>query len=119
MGIKQDAAALVLFFYRNKVTGETEPNQQTLFEATGWVPHRMDNALEYCEENGFLTSRKVMGTVGGIPHRVIMRLTSTGVDIVENTLTEDGKREFNVIFNVAINNEFNIDSIIKGEAKLF
>ena len=119
MGIKKDAGEIVLFFYKRKVNGEKTPGLQEIIDETGWEGHRLENALSYCEDNGFIASSKTMGNINGVQTRVIKGLTSSGIDIVENTETEEGKREFNVNFNLTFNNEFNIDSIIKGEAKLF
>ena len=48
----------------------------------------------------------------------IQDLTAPGIDIIEAPPeSQEEKRPFNITFN--FNTDFNIDSIIKGEAKLF
>lgn len=121
MAINDDAWTLLLYFYKKKANGEENPSLQELIEVTAWPSHRLANALEDLEdrEKGYLDSTKLMGNTGGVQNRVFTGLTSRGVEVIEGASSDEGKREINVIFNITINNEFNIDSIIKGEAKLF
>ena len=74
----------------------------------------------FCEANQrnlkYFIEAKVI-TPGGIRKFIIQKMTAEGIDIIEMPKDKEGKRPFNVTFN--FNNEFNIDSIIKGEVKLF
>lgn len=119
MGIKEDAGKLVLLYHKRKTKGEKQPDINDLFEVTKWEASQIENALDYAERKGFLKSIKTMGNNKGVQNRASIELTEEGVDLIEETNTQEGRNEFNVTFNFNMNNEFNIDSIIKGEAKLF
>lgn len=121
MGIKKDAGSLVLHIYKNKIKGNTVPQVNKLIKSTGWEPHRFSNAIEYCEEKYFLMIARETDTDSrGINNMEILGLTSEGIDIIEATeWNEEGKKQFAETFNITINNEFNVENLLKGEMKLF
>jgi len=78
--------------------------------------NKLMRALEYCYDKGFL-DLEIINFMGGGKSITIKRITADGIDIIEKPAEQSNKRPFNVTFN--FNNEFNVDSIIKGEVKLF
>ena len=92
------------------------PGTDRLIEATKLSEDELDRALKYCKEKEFVHVENI-NTIGGSKEFWIKGITAGGIDIIEKPEDERGKRPFNLTFN--FNNEFNVDSMIKGEAKLF
>jgi hypothetical protein len=120
MGFKKNSGKLLLELYKRKINGNSMPTIKELIELTNWEPHTLKNAINYCKEKNYIKLLEIFGSDKfGIQNMIIQDITSEVIDIIENTNDEVGKKEFNTIFNLTINNEFNIESIVKGEVKLF
>jgi|SRR3989344_7060447 len=114
--IIQNAGKVLLeiyIYYKNK---NKIPNFNELLDKTKLEKEKLERALEYCQGKSFVDI-KINKRLSGDKFYLIKAITAFGIDIIEKKEDNEGKRPFNVTFN--FNNEFNIDSIIKGEAKLF
>jgi len=118
--ISHNAGKVLLQIYliwkeKNKV-----PDFKELLELTKLEEDEMKRALKYCHEKRFIDLKIIYGMGQTQMQGVfwIKDFTSLGIDIIEAPSDEkEEKRPFNVTFN--FNTDFNIESIIKGEAKLF
>lgn len=74
------------------------------------------NILDYLKQKGFLEFSGGKPLSGGVVHLYGFHLTSTGVDIIEDIVRDDGSRQhFNVTFNFNLNNEINVEALVKNE----
>lgn len=129
--IRNDAGKILIYLYRKKIEGkEMKTTIPDLLTETEWDKIRLHNAIEYCDNKGFIKTNNSYGTTSGfdLTNRLkgsdvtnsfawlIFNISDLGIDVIEEHIP-DSKNNFNIVFN--FNNEFNIESFIKGEAKLF
>jgi hypothetical protein len=82
MTINNDAGKLLVYIYKCKTEGKEIPRNNQLLTETGWNEDRLNNAIQYLIESGFVTGviqrpigLKVRATIGDI--------TNLGINIVE------------------------------------
>ena len=115
--ISHNAGKVLLKIYITYTKENKLPEFKELLSLSGLDDNKLMRALDYCHDKGFI-ELKVTKFMGGNSLYDIKKITSHGVDIIEAPAEKpDEKRPFNITFN--FNNEFNVESIIKGEAKLF
>ena len=114
--ISQNAGKILLHIYLTYKKESKMPDPNTLLEATKLSQDQLKRALKYCQEKKFV-EQNMVGTIDGNVAYWIKDITSAGIDIIEKPEDEKGEKAFNVTFN--FKNEFKVDSIIKGEMKLF
>lgn len=117
--ISQNAGKVLLDIYLTwKKEGDVS-NFKKLLEVTKLEEYKLKRSLKYCCEKQFIDLEITYGI--GIRRMDgefwIKDITAIGIDIIENPQNKNDSGPFNVTFN--FNNDFNIDSIIKGEVKLF
>ena len=87
MAIRIDSRNLLLYIYKRKIEDEEmlDPNQ--LLEETGWNKVRLNNAVQYLIESGFITG-KVLKTLGStkVESTLILDITPSGINIIEEEL---------------------------------
>ncbi len=110
--ISQNAGKVLLEIYLIWKAENYIPNFKKLLEVTKMGEAELKRALKYCREKDFIVGLKM---VDG--RFLIKDITACGIDIIESPQDEMGNRPFNVTFN--FNTNFDIESIIKGEVKLF
>lgn len=118
--ISHNAGKVLLQIYLHWKETNDVPEYKKLIEITKLNEERLKRALKYCYEKNFidLEISYGLGMKKMDGHFWIKDITSEGIDIIEAPAEKpEQKRPFNITFN--FNNEFNVDSIIKGEAKLF
>ena len=127
--ISQNAGKVLLKIYLTWKTECSMPAANILLEVTKLSEDELERALKYCQEknfldvrisknNGLFVSRIKESEIDIINRRLFIKgITAAGIDVIEKPQDEKGEKPFNLTFN--LNNEFNIESIIKGEAKLF
>ena len=117
--ISQNAGKVLLEIYLIWKAENEVPEFNRLIDTTKLKEGELKRALKYCHEKSYIALEIVygMGMKKMDGSFDINDITSHGIDIVEMPAQNEGIRPFNVTFN--FNDEFNIDSIIKGEAKLF
>lgn len=111
--INHNAGKILLQIYLIWKKESKMPDRQRLLEVTKLSHDQLERALKYCEEKKFI-QRDMVQTPNGNIAFWIKDVTAEGIDSIEKK-DERGNRRFNAIFNLNIN----VDSIIKGEAKLF
>ena len=114
--ISQNAGKVLLHIYLKYKQENRIPHFQALVEQTKYDENQLMRALFYCSGKCFL-SLNVKTMSNGKKIVRIDEITDKGIDIVEKPADESKEKPFNVTFNFY--NEFNVESIIKGEAKLF
>ena len=117
--ISQNAGKVLLQIYLIWKEKNEVPEFKELLKISKLDKDELKRALKYCYEKGFIDLEIVygMGMTKMEGQFWIKDFTSIGIDIVEMPKDEKGKRPFNITFN--FNTDFNIESIIRGEAKLF
>lgn len=110
--IIQNAGKVLLEIYLIWKAENHVPNFKKLLEVTKIDEAELKRALKYCHEKDFIVGLRMMDG-----RFLIKDITARGIDIIESPQDKMGKRPFNVTFN--FNTNFDIESIIKGEAKLF
>lgn len=113
--ISQNAGKVLLQIYLIWKEKHKVPNFRDILETTKLNEIELKTALDYCLDKYFIDANVI--SPGGIRKFIIKKITAEGIDIIEMPKNKEGKRPFNVTFN--FNNEFNIDSFLKGEMKLF
>lgn len=74
------------------------------------------NSLEYLSEKNFIRYADSKPDLSGNTAIYSISITSIGVDIIENIeLGSQEKKNFEVNFNITVNNNFNIESLLKAE----
>ena|SRR3989338_11015186 len=115
--ISHNAGKVLLKIYLIYTKENKLPDFKELSTQSGLDENKLMRALDYCHDKHFI-ELKVTKFLGGNSMYDIRRITSEGIDIIEAPAEKpEEKRPFNITFN--FNNEFNVESIIKGEAKLF
>ena len=114
--ISQNAGKILLEIYLHWKSEDRMPHLDDLVEKSELPKNAITRALKYCAEKGFvdlaitrLASGKRLCWLNGI--------VAQGIDVIEKPSDEESNRLFNLTFN--FNNEFNVESIIKGEVKAF
>ena len=116
--ISQNAGKVLLRIYSTWKKECKMPDQEGLLEVTKLSEVQLKRALKYCKEKKFVDIDIRTLNSGDMEYSSwIKDITAAGIDVIEKPQDEKGERSFNVTFN--FNNEFNVDSILKGEAKLF
>ena len=116
--ISQNAGKVLLRIYSIWKKECKMPDREGLLEVTKLSEVQLKRALKYCKEKRFVDIDIRTLNNGDMEYSSwIKDITAAGIDIIEKPEDEKGEKPFNVIFN--FNNEFKIDSIIKGEAKAF
>ncbi len=117
--ISQIAGKVLLEIYLKYREKYKVPTFDELITTTQLQKQELKIVLKYNYEKEFIDLKMYssMGIILMDAPFIIKNITAKGIDIIEKPADELGKKEFNVIFN--FNNEFNIESIIKGEMKLF
>ncbi len=114
--ISHNAGKVLLQIYLIWKEKHKVPNFNELLNITKLNEIDLKTSLDYCLDKSFIEANVVRP--GGRRVFIIQKITSDGIDIIEKPAeTPKEKRPFNLTFN--FNTDFNIDSIIKGEAKLF
>ena len=105
------------------------PDYKGLLEITKLNENLLEPALRYCKGKKFLDITIAGHYRPSVPRIkeskidftnsrfFIKGITAEGIDIIKKPEDEKGNRPFNETFN--LDKTFNVDSIIKGEAKLF
>ena len=88
-----------------------------LLDVTKLSETLLEQALSYCKGEKFLDVAILYVRNRNRTDILIKDITAAGINIIEKEKDETGKRPFNVAFN--LNDEFKIESILKGETKLF
>jgi len=74
------------------------------------------NALEYLGEKGFIVSGDPTFDMSGNGSFYNIKLTSQGIDIIENIERSASERKnFEINFNMTVNNNVNVESLLKAE----
>jgi len=118
--ISHNAGKILLQIYLTWKEKNDMPKFKELLEISKLNEQELKRALKYCYEKGFIDLKIIFGL--GMTQMQgefwLKDLTSIGIDIIESPRVQSQeKRPFNITLN--FNNEFNVESIIKGEAKLF
>jgi len=117
--ISQNAGKVLLEIYLFWKQKNDVPKFEELLKSTKLKDEELKRALKYCHEKAFIDLQIFSGIgmkkMDG--HFLIKDIAARGVDIIEKPADKGGNKPFNVTFN--FNTDFNIESIIKGEAKLF
>ncbi len=117
--ISQNAGKILLEIYLFWKQNNEVPKFEELLKSTKLEEGELKRALKYCLEKNFIDLEIMYGMGmkkmdGGF---WIKDILAQGIDIIESPKDENGKRPFNITFN--FNTDFNIESILKGEVKLF
>ena len=114
----QNAGKVLLRIYLTWKKESKMPDPQKLLEVTKLSEDQLNRTLKYCQEKKFIDLDIRTINEGHIEYSSgIKKITAAGIDIIEKPEDEKGNKPFNVTFN--IKNDVNVDSMIKGEAKLF
>lgn len=112
--INELAGKVLLQIYIIYKESNEKPQFSKLLEETKLQREQLERVLEYCNDEGFLEI-KIIKMLSGEKIFNILRITSKGINTIEKPKEKSGKSLFNLMFNTNLN----IESIIKGEAKLF
>ena len=117
--ISQNAGKILIQIYLIYKQKNEVPNIEQLLKTTGLPEDALKRGLKYCYEKDFIDLKiiETIGTTKMFGPFLIKDITAQGIDIIENPENEKRKKPFNLTFN--FNTKFNIESFIKGEAKLF
>jgi len=119
MTIKEDAGKVLLYFYKNKLIRKKNVNYEEFKKDCSWDYNRVITSIEYNLEKKFLVGKIVNLPFQSNPQilKFNLEISSDGIDVIEssNKINIENSKNFYTLFNFNIN----IDSIIKGEAKLF
>lgn len=85
-----------------------------LLDKTKLQKEQLQQALEYCNDEEFLEIN-IKKMLSGDKIIRILKITSKGINTIEKPKEKFGKSLFNLTFNTNLN----IESILKGEIKLF
>ncbi len=117
MTIIVDAFNIILYIYKEKVNTGNIPQNDDIFKSTGWNQIRYKNALDFCIKEKYISVHQSMGTdENGFQNMDIDDLTPYAITLIEKGESKEGKQKIYALFNIE---NFNLDSIIKGEFKLF
>lgn len=85
MGVQKDAFKLLRFFYDEQINKHNEVIEtQDVMKSIKWNKDRINSAYNYLKDKQWLeTVQNVIGNIQGV-QRFRVRLTSQGIDIVEN-----------------------------------
>lgn len=74
------------------------------------------NSLKYLIEKGYISTGKESKTLDGNETIFDIKLTASGIDIIEGIERgNDEKKIFNLTFNINVENNMNIEGLIKAE----
>lgn len=85
MGVQKDAGKLLRYIYdRYIIESSLSISPNDVINYTEWVAARIDKAIEYLNDSGFLKIAFIMGTTEGVKTFTIHGVTPSGIDIIEN-----------------------------------
>jgi hypothetical protein len=117
MTITKDAFNIILYIYKEKVNTGNIPQNDDIYKKTGWTPIRYKNAFKFCVDSDYIEIWDSADTFeNGIPDIDIRDLTPNAIILIEKGESKEGKQKIYTLFNIE---NFNLDSIIKGEFSLF
>lgn len=96
--IREDSGNLLLFIYEHKINDKEMFDQNQLLKETDWNKVRLNNAVQYLIESGFVEGDIVKG-VGStkVQVTVISDITPLGINIIE------AESEFKQNFGFTVN----------------
>ena len=98
MTISKDAGNLLLYVYNCKNEGTEMKNTTKLLEETGWNKDRLNNAVQYLVESGFVEGQVIKGAGSTKVHSTfIFDIKSSGINIIE------AKSDFKQTFGFTVN----------------
>jgi len=103
MTISEDSGNLLLFIYKSKIEDKEMLNQDQLLDETGWNKVRLNNAVQYLIESGFIKG-EVIKTVGSTKVQVtlISDITPSGINVIEIEAGSKFKQNFGFTVNLGL-----------------
>ena len=103
MTIQEDAGKILLFIYDSYVNDKAKLNAKILLNETKWDGKKIDRAIKYLND---MTAIEVIFTAdnrtyGGLTTFILKKITSLGINIVENK--PEFKRNFGFEVTLGLN----------------
>lgn len=101
MTLKEDSGKLLLYIYKCRIQGNEMLNSSHLLNETGWDKNRLNSALQYLVERGYINGHVIKGLGSTKVQDVIINdITSDGTDIIEDQ--PEFKQNFGFTVNLGL-----------------
>lgn len=103
MKVREDAGRMLVYLYNQLIKeGKQSISGDDILNETNWESNRINNSFDYIFELGHVKKVITLGNTHGVKNFIIIGLTPSGINIVEDE--PEFKRNFSIGVNLLLAN---------------